>query len=802
MKSNLHLEGYAAPAFRQKKEEPGRCVKTRFRYSAVEPLECRIAPAYTSFPTGTIVSFLGDAASDTLEFSEENGLLKHNRFTAGDAGFASDFDFESFTPGDQTMAADSSTVITIQLGTGSDTVILGADGQAGLLKATFSITNTGADADVLRVDQSAATGAVALTASGNIIASTGVSVFRAGDIFATLDLRTGAGADTVTLSGILATNTNVTAGAGDDTVSANGTTTRVFLDGGEGNDRLTGGNESDILLGGAGNDLLVGRNGDDFILAGEGFDTFSWAPGDDNDTLEGQDGQDLLVFNGANISEVFDVSANGGRVRLIRDVATVVMDLNDVEEVQLNTFAGLDTVNVNDLSGTDVRAVRVSLAASTGNPDGLTDTVVLNGTANDDDVHIVTDGTKISAVGLAPLVELTGFDGIDHLNVLTAGGTDNVFASDAAKAKLVITHTGETSNGALVGDLTFTQPAHQPVGKTPSAIVAGNLIGPGNDLVITNAKANSISVLLNTGNGAFLPAINLKTGGKKPTGIALGDFNGDNRLDIAVTNKGSGNISVFFNDGDGTFSVPVLFTAGKAPGKLRAADVTGDGKIDLVMLSGSNKVTILANDGTGGFSPSSKLPTGGRGSVDLVLGDFSGDGRTDIAIANAGSKNVTLLPADPTFLFGPPLPFKVSGSPRSLAVGDIDDDGALDLAVSHRISKFVSVLLNVSSGGVAAFDPELKVETGGRAPSAIALEDIDLDGHDDLVLTDSTASAISVLLNTGPANFLQAVTFDLDQNGLRKNVALVATDLNEDGRPDFAVANAVVKDVSVLDRQV
>jgi hypothetical protein len=52
---------------------------------------------------------------------------------------------------------------------------------------------------------------------------------------------------------------------------------------------------------------------------------------------------------------------------------------------------------------------------------------------------------------------------------------------------------------------------------------------------------DSISVLINAANGAFLPALNLKTGGIKPTGVALGDFNGDDRLDIAVTTKGSGN---------------------------------------------------------------------------------------------------------------------------------------------------------------------------------------------------------------------------------------------------------------------
>ena len=81
---------------------------------------------------------------------------------------------------------------------------------------------------------------------------------------------------------------------------------------------------------------------------------FVWNPGDDNDTVEGQAGIDTLLFNGANINENIDISANGGRVRFTRDVANVTMDLNDVEQIQFNALGGADNVVVNDLSGTDV----------------------------------------------------------------------------------------------------------------------------------------------------------------------------------------------------------------------------------------------------------------------------------------------------------------------------------------------------------------------------------------------------------------------------------------------------------------
>ena len=69
---------------------------------------------------------------------------------------------------------------------------------------------------------------------------------------------------------------------------------------------------------------------------GTGNDIFAWDPGDDNDTIEGQDGTDAMLFNGANVAEYIDISANGGRVRFFRDVAAVTMDLNDVERIQFN----------------------------------------------------------------------------------------------------------------------------------------------------------------------------------------------------------------------------------------------------------------------------------------------------------------------------------------------------------------------------------------------------------------------------------------------------------------------------------
>ena len=82
-----------------------------------------------------------------------------------------------------------------------------------------------------------------------------------------------------------------------------------------------------------------------------------WNPGDGSDTVEGQAGTDTMVFNGANANENIDISANGCRVRLFRDVGNVTMDLNGVEGINVNALGGADTITVNDLTGTDLTSV-------------------------------------------------------------------------------------------------------------------------------------------------------------------------------------------------------------------------------------------------------------------------------------------------------------------------------------------------------------------------------------------------------------------------------------------------------------
>jgi Ca2+-binding RTX toxin-like protein len=245
------------------------------------------------------------------------------------------------------------------------------------------------------------------------------------------------------------------ANGGDDTFSATGNLAALIgitVDGGAGNDQLRGGNGVDILLGGDGNDLVDGNQGNDTALMGAGDDTFQWDPGDGSDVIEGQDGADSMLFNGANIAENFDVSANGGRVRFTRNIASIVMDLNDVESIDVKALGGTDNLVVNDLSGTDVTSVDADLAAPGGGDDAAADNVIANATNGSDVVSVSGNGPSASVVGLAARINLSGaVAGSDRITVNALAGDDVVDASGLSASSALLTADGGDGDDVLIG---------------------------------------------------------------------------------------------------------------------------------------------------------------------------------------------------------------------------------------------------------------------------------------------------------------------------------------------------------------
>jgi Ca2+-binding RTX toxin-like protein len=275
-------------------------------------------------------------------------------------------------------------------------------------------------------------------------------------------------------------NLVLNANGGDDQFSATGNLAaliKVTVDGGTGSDSLLGGNGADTLLGGDGNDFVDGNQGNDVGLLGAGDDTFQWDPGDGNDTIEGQDGVDTMAFNGANIAERMDVTANGGRVRFTRDVANIVMDLNDVESIVAKTLGGTDNLTVNDLSGTDVTHVAGDLSAGGGGDDGAADNVIVNATADDDVVTVTGDGPNVQVAGLQPLVTVSGaIAGSDRVTVNGLAGDDVLDASGLAANSALLTESGGDGDDVLLGGAGNDT----LLGGAGDDVLLG---GPGNDIL-------------------------------------------------------------------------------------------------------------------------------------------------------------------------------------------------------------------------------------------------------------------------------------------------------------------------------
>jgi Ca2+-binding RTX toxin-like protein len=289
------------------------------------------------------------------------------------------------------------------------------------------------------------------------------------------------------------------ANGGDDSSSATGNLAALIamtVDGGTGNDSLLGSNGIDILLGGAGNDFVDGQQGNDVAFLGADNDTFQWDPGDGSDVVEGQDGTDDMRFNGSAANERMEVTANGGRVRFTRDVANIVMDLNDVETIDANALAGTDTVTVNDMSGTDLDKVAPNLAAPGGADDVAADNVIVNGTNGEDVITVAGSGTSASVLGLASRVDISGArSATDRLTVNALAGDDVVDASALAASAIALTVTGGDNDDVLIGG-------------AGNEVLSGNagddvLIGgpgidvldgaPGSDVVLDIAAANRVS---------------------------------------------------------------------------------------------------------------------------------------------------------------------------------------------------------------------------------------------------------------------------------------------------------------------
>ena len=339
----------------------------------------------------------------------------------------------------------------------------------------------------------------------------------------------------------------------------------------------------------------------------------------------------------------------------------------------------------------------------------------------------------------------------------------------------------------------FLSEAQYPT-SVAKTIALADLNGDGiPDIVIGRVSPSytvSLEILLGIGGVDFQPPVDYAIPGpRRLESLAIGDLNGDHKLDVAVATD---HLSIFFGNGDGTFQsevIPSSLAAGTySPYALAIADLNGDGKADLAFtMEDSHFIPYaMAALATGGGAFAAPVPYAAAGSHSIAVADMNDDGIPDLV-----TSGVSILFGDGAGAFPKRRDYFVE-TDGALILTDFDGDGKMDVVVASGNSDILSgaaLAVLFGRGGGSFAGPPVSLVPGIPAPetslTALAPGDFNHDGIPDLVSADSQGH-IRVLKGIGDGSFRSVFQANAPAAGQVPSAILVA-DFNDDENIDFAV---------------
>ena len=348
-----------------------------------------------------------------------------------------------------------------------------------------------------------------------------------------------------------------------------------------------------------------------------------------------------------------------------------------------------------------------------------------------------------------------------------------------------------------------------PAGSIATSVVTGDFNKDGHmDFVVANGGTNDLWIYFGKGNGTFeLPRVIPLTRGLTPVYLATADLRGIGVLDLIVAESDTQTIGVLLGNGDGTFGFETTYLLPQPPAALVVDDFNRDGNLDIVAVMASASINDVTNqylatllgDGSGSFAnPLISTNSGFYSTADSIAsGDVNNDGFPDVLVTGPGQENsqVYLNAGNGTFTPGTTvIENGLFNIEMAGLLADVNGDGCLDAIVAD-LNGDVWIAPGDCNGNFGNTFPTLTFVPMGDSNSAVALADINGDGHMDIVTTslpivppfgdDVAGNTLSVAFGDGKGNF----TSGRDYVGTGYSYSLSIADFNGDGYPDVVSAS-------------